>query len=127
MESTEYLIKNNSELPGFLKKFLGKEIKVTIDRPLGSIHPEFGFVYEVNYGYVPGIKMPDGDDLDAYCLGWDKPSKSVRGKVMAIIHRLNDNDDKLVVVAKGFNLYDGEIGKFINFQEKWFESVIIRE
>jgi inorganic pyrophosphatase len=47
---------------------------------------------------VPDTKAPDGEEIDAYFLGIDKPVKKAQGKCIAIIHRLNDDDDKLVVV-----------------------------
>lgn len=36
------------------REFLGKKVSLIFDRPLGSKHPKYGFVYEVN-GYVPGV------------------------------------------------------------------------
>ncbi|PIR40362.1 MAG: hypothetical protein COV33_00095 [Candidatus Zambryskibacteria bacterium CG10_big_fil_rev_8_21_14_0_10_34_34] len=48
------------------KQLLGKEVEVTMDRPLGSKHPKHDFVYEANYGFIEGIKAPDGEDLDSY-------------------------------------------------------------
>jgi inorganic pyrophosphatase len=108
------------------KQFLGKEVEIIVDRPLGSLHPEFGFVYEVNYGYIPGVEVPDGEDLDAYFLGADKPLAKARGKVVAIIHRLNDDDDKLAVAANGYDPGDDEIRRAIDFQEKRFDCEILR-
>jgi len=107
------------------KKFLGKEINVIIDRPLGTKHPEFGFVYEVNYGYVPGVKMPDGEDLDCYCLGPDKPLDKAEGKAIAIVHRFDDDDDKLVIVPSGIEFDEKQIEEMILFQEKYFRHEII--
>lgn len=109
------------------EKFLGKEVEIIFDRPLGTKHPKYGFDYEVNYGYLPGVKAPDGEDLDAYYLGTDKSLKSVKGIVKAIIHRLDDDDDKLVVLPKDIDLSDYEIEKSINFQEKWFKHEILRD
>ena len=37
------------------REWLGRRIRVVIDRPLGSTHPGGGFDYPVNYGYVPGV------------------------------------------------------------------------
>ncbi|MFA6376573.1 MAG: inorganic diphosphatase [Candidatus Paceibacterota bacterium] len=111
---------------GIAKSFLGREAEVIIGRPLGSEHPEFGFVYEVNYGYIEGAKAPDGEKLDAYYLGMDKPLQSAKGKVIAIIHRKNDDDDKLVVAANGFNPKNDKIKKLVDFQEKWFDYEIVR-
>ena len=109
------------------KDYLGKEVEVVIDRPLGSKHPKHGFIYEVNYGYVPGTKSPDGEELDVYYLGIDKPIKKAKGVCVAIIHRTNDNDDKLIVAPKGSKLSDEEIQKLTKFQEKWFKHIIIRK
>jgi inorganic pyrophosphatase len=126
-----YLINKYSEA----KYYLGKEVEVIIDRPLGSKHPKHDFLYEANYGYIPDTKSPDGEELDAYYLGVDKrslaseagkPLKRAKGICIAIIHRTNDNDDKLVVVPKGIKLSNKDIEKQIEFQEKWFKYEIIR-
>ena len=112
----------------FAKEYLGKEIGLEIDRPLGSKHPKHGFIYEVNYGFVPNTKAPDGEEIDAYYLGVDKPVKVAKGKCIAIVHRLNDDDDKLVVVSpEAEKITDKEISKAIRFQEQWFKHVILRE
>ncbi len=108
------------------KDFLGKEVEVTIDRPLGSKHPKYGFIYEVNYGYIPGTMSPDGEELDAYVLGEQKLLKNFKGICIAVIHRIDDDDDKLVIVGQGGTLSDGEIEKQIEFQENWFKHIIIR-
>lgn len=108
------------------KDFLGKIVNVIIDRPMGSKHPKHGFVYVVNYGYIPKTKSPDGEELDAYYLGIDKPIEKVSGICIAVIQRTNDQDDKLVVVPKGADFTDEEIEKLVDFQEKWFKHKIIR-
>ncbi len=107
------------------KGFLGKRVKVICDRPLGTKHPKHGFVYEVNYGYVPGVIAPDGEELDAYFLATNNPISEAEGVCIAIIHRENDDDDKLVVVPEGTTLSDEEIRELVAFQEKWFVSSII--
>ena len=91
------------------KKYLGKIVKVVMDRPLGSKHPKHGYVYPVNYGYIPDTKSGDGEELDAYVLGVNEPLQEFEGQVIAIIHRTNDNDDKLIVVPIGKQLSDEEI------------------
>ena len=121
------LLKEISKINNYVSVFLGKTVKIEIDRPINSKHPKRGFVYEVNYGFVPNTRAPDGEEIDAYRLGVDKPVKEFTGKCAAIIHRSDDNDDKLVVVPKDFkDISDEEILKAINFQEEWFKSVIIR-
>lgn len=108
------------------KTFLGKEVEVTMDRPLGTKHPKHGFVYEVNYGFIQNTLAPDGEELDAYFLGVDGPLEKAKGKVLAIIHRTDNDDDKLVVVPEGIELRDEEIAKLVHFQEQWFTSEIVR-
>lgn len=105
---------------------LGKTVHVTMDRPLGSKHPKHGFVYEVNYGYIAGIKAPDGEDLDAYYLGVDTPLQTGQGICIAIAHRRNDDDDKLIVVPEGVTMTNEEILSAIHFQEQWFDTIIVR-
>jgi inorganic pyrophosphatase len=109
------------------RSFLGKEVEVTMDRPLGSKHPDEGFLYEVNYGYIAGVIAPDGEDLDAYYLASDQPLEKAKGKVIAIIHREDDDDDKLVVVPKEVTLSDEEITKLVSFQEQRHKSFILRK
>lgn len=108
------------------KDFIGKTVEVEMDRPLGTRHPKHGFMYCVNYGFVPGTVSGDGEELDAYLLGVFEPLQSYIGKCIAIIHRINDDDDKLVVVPVGKNYTDEEIRVLTEFQERYFESEIIR-
>ncbi len=115
-----------SESLELAKKYLGQNVEVKIDRQLGSKHPKWGFIYEVNYGYLENIKAPDGEDLDAYVLKVEIPVTKFSGKVVAIVHRLKDDDDKLVVIPDGQYITDEEIEKLTKFQEKFFDHEIIR-
>jgi len=108
------------------KKLLGKEVEITMDRPLGSKHPKHGFVYEANYGFIEGIKAPDGEDLDAYFLGVKEPLQKAKGICIAIAHRKDNDDDKLIVVPNKTEMTDEEIMSVIRFQEQWFDTVIVR-
>ncbi len=107
--------------------FIGQKVNVVIDRPLGSKHPNHGFTYEVNYGYIPNTKSADGEELDAYVLGVDKPITKTRGICIAVIRRTDDNDDKLIVTQDGKDFSDAQIEKLTVFQEKWFKHVILRK
>jgi inorganic pyrophosphatase len=107
--------------------FLGKIVQVTIDRPLGSIHHKFEFKYELNYGFVPNMKSGDGEEIDVYVIGVNEPLKTFTRKCIAVIHRTNDDDDKLIVVPDGVELTDEEIVLATHFQEQFFKSVVIRE
>lgn len=107
--------------------FLGKIVKIKVDRPLGSKHPKHSFIYPVNYGYVPNTISGDGEELDAYILGAFEPLDEFTGKCIAIIHRTNDDDDKLIVVPEDKTYSDAEIMALTEFQERFFTSIIIRE
>ena len=109
------------------KEYLGKIVTVKMDRPLGSKHPKHGFIYPVNYGYIPNTISGDGEELDAYVLGEHKPLNEFNGVVVAIIHRVDDNDDKLVVMAEGRDYSDDQIRALTEFQEQYFKSEIIRK
>lgn len=106
--------------------FLGKEVTIKIDRKLGSRHPKHGFMYIVNYGFIPNTISGDGEELDAYLLGEFEPVNESSGKVIAIIHRTNDDDDKLIVSKNGKEYSDEAIRALTEFQEQYFESIIIR-
>lgn len=107
--------------------YLNLLVDVVIDRQLNSLHPKHGFKYEANYGFIPNTISADGEELDAYVLKVEKPIEKFRGKCIAIIHRINDNDDKLVVIPEDVeNISDEEIKKLTHFQEQYFKSVIIR-
>ena len=107
-------------------QYIGKIVKVKIDRPKGSKHPKYGFEYPVNYGYVEHTKSGDGEELDAYVLGVDFPLKEYEGVCIRVIHRSNDDDDKLIVVPQGLDLRDEDIEKATAFQEKWFTHILVR-
>ncbi len=108
------------------RTFLGQTVTVSIDRPVGSRHPRHGFLYPVNYGFVPGTRAPDGAELDAYVLGVREPLTKFLGFVVAIVHRDDDDDDKLVVLPEGLSLTDAEISDAVRFQERWFRSSVVR-
>lgn len=96
-----------------------------IDRPLGSPHPRHpDILYGVNYGYVPGTLAPDGAALDAYVLGVGEPLTHFRGRCSALVHRLDDDDDKLIVTPEGMTFSDAETMAAVRFQEQFFESVV---
>ena len=105
---------------------LGKIVKVTVDRPLGSYHPKHkDLYYPVNYGFVKGIVAGDGEEQDAYVLGVSEPLTEYTGKVLAIIHRLNDVEDKWVVAPPELTFTKEEIYKQVEFQERYFRIEIL--
>ncbi len=107
-------------------QFLNQLVTVRIDRPLGSRHPQWNSIYPLNYGYVPGTEAPDGDELDAYVLGVFEPINTFTGRCTAVLHRLNDDDDKLILVPEGQDYTDDQILALVEFQERFYQSTIIR-
>lgn len=105
---------------------IGDIVKVIVDRPLGSQHPQYKETYyPINYGFVEGIMATDGEEQDAYILGVDVPVKEFVGKIIAIIHRDDDIEEKWVVVPLNKSYTKEEIKKQVEFQEKYFKSEII--
>lgn len=104
---------------------LGKTVKVIVDRPLGTYHPEHKDVYySLNYGYVEGIIAADGEEQDAYILGVTEPIKEFSGKVIAIIHRFDDIEEKWIVAPEGSFFSKDDILQQVNFQERFFKIEI---
>ena len=104
---------------------IGNIVKVIVDRPLGSHHPKYkNMIYTVNYGYVPGIIAADGEEQDAYILGVNEPITEFTGKVIAVIHRFDDVEEKLIVVPNDASLTKEEIMRQVDFQERFFKIEI---
>lgn len=108
------------------KDYIGKNVEVVIDRPFGSKHPKHGFIYPVNYGYIPNTISGDGEELDCYVLGVFEPVERFDGECIAVIHRTDDDDDKLIIVPDGKQYSDDAIDALTEFQERFFEHTIIR-
>lgn len=109
------------------KDFFGKKVKVVMDRPMGSKHPKWNFIYPINYGYVPNTISGDGEELDAYIVGIFEPVEEYEGKCIAAIHRLDDDDDKLVIAPEEKIYTKQQIEALVEFQERFFEHEIIEE
>ena len=109
-----------------MSRIIGEEFKVIIDRPIGSTHPDNDdVVYEVNYGYIEGVMAPDGEWQDAYILGVDRAVERFTGKVISIIHRIDDIEDKWVVCPDNCMFSQEEILEKVSFQEQFFQVEII--
>ncbi len=105
---------------------LGTIVEVTVDRMMGTFHPEHpDLYYPINYGYIKGIIAPDGEEQDAYIIGVDRPVQYYRGVVVAIVRRNNDIEEKWVVAPAGVLYSREEIETFVHFQEQYFDSVIV--
>ena len=108
-----------------IKEYLGKKVKVNIDRSLGSKHPKCDMIYPINYGYIPNTISGDGMEIDAYVIGEFGPVKTYEGYVVAGIKRLNDKEDKLVVCKQLDKYNKDQIKALVEFQERFFQSEII--
>lgn len=105
---------------------IGDIVTVTVDRPLGSCHPKHeDIVYPINYGYIEGIMAPDGEEQDAYILGVHEAVKSFTGKVIAMVHRFDDVEEKWVVCPANGMFSKDEIADAVRFQEQYFQTEII--
>lgn len=108
-----------------VSSYLGKTVTVSIDRPVGSVHPKCGsIVYPVNYGFLPEVPGGDGEELDVYLLGVDTAVSEFTGKIIGIVHRHNDAEDKLVMAPGGMNFTAEEIADAVKFQEQYYDSEI---
>ena len=110
----------------YFKKYIGKKVTVTVDRKMGSKHPKWGYIYPNNYGYIPNTVSGDGEELDAYILGVFEPVESFEGVCIAVLHRLTDDDDKLIVVPENVDYTDEQINALTEYQERFFKHIIIR-
>lgn len=108
-----------------VKSYLGKTVTISIDRPIGSVHPKHeDVVYPINYGFIPEVLGGDGEELDVYLLGVDTPVKEYSARIIGIVHRHNDVEDKLVAAPEGISFTVEEITEAVRFQEQYYDSEI---
>ncbi len=106
-----------------VEAYLGRTVKIVMDRPIGAEHPKHkGLIYPVNYGYIEGVLGGDGEELDVYLLGVDVPVKEYEARVIAIVHRENDVEDKLVAAPEGMRFSALQIAEAVRFQEQYYIS-----
>lgn len=109
-----------------MKNYLSKIVDLIIDRPLGSAHPEHGFIYPLNYGYIPNTLAGDNEPIDAYLLGVYEPIQQFKGKVIAWVDRLDDNEGKLVIAqVESSDFTEAQVKALIHFQERFFHTEIV--
>ena len=120
-------IYSEEERKALVSSYLGKTVRIKIDRPIGYVHKKPGktLVYPINYGYIPGVLGGDGEELDVYLLGVDEPVEEFEGRIIGIVYRQNDVEDKLIMAPAGAAFDKKTIEKQIDFQEKYYESELI--
>ena len=108
-----------------VKSYLGRTVLIEMDRPIGEPHPKHPeIIYPINYGYIPGVLGGDGEELDVYLLGVDTPVQVYTARIIAIVHRTDDVEDKLVAAPEGMTYTAEEIATAVHFQEQFHESYI---
>ena len=111
------------ERKALARSYLGKTVHIGIDRPIGYVHKK-DMVYPINYGYIPGVLGGDGEEMDVYLLGVDTPVEEFDAHIIAIVHREDDVEDKLVGVPKGITFTAEEIAEAVHFQEQYYSSYV---
>lgn len=105
-----------------IQHWMGRQAHVVIDRPIGYVH--HGLRYPINYGYLPGVMAPDGEEQDVYVLGMQEPLKTFDGRIIAAVRRRDDGEDKLVAAPEGMVFHQAQIAQAIHFQEQFFDSTV---
>ena len=107
-----------------VKSYLGKRVVIGIDRPIGYVHKKenYTLTYPINYGFIPSVLGGDGEELDVYLLGVNEPVSEFECEIIAIAHRHNDVEDKLVGAPVGMKFTKEEIETAIHFQEQYYHT-----
>ena len=109
-----------------VKFYLGKEINIEIARPIGFVHKKekYSLEYKINYGFIPGVLGGDGEELDVYLLGVSEPVERYHCRVIAMVHRENDVEDKLIAAPVGMTFTKNQVAEAVNFQEQYYKTYI---
>lgn len=106
--------------------YLGQSVDIIIDRPVGYVHRKgsYTLTYPINYGYIPDVSGGDGEPLDVYLLGVDEPFRAYSAKIIGVVYRENDVEDKLVAAPAGLYFNQAEIARSVYFQERYYKTYI---
>ncbi len=107
-----------------LRPYLGRIVDIDIDRPVGYVHRkgEKTLIYPINYGYIPGVLGGDGEELDVFLLGVTEPVETFRGRIIGIVYRADDVEDKLIMAPEGMRFTVAEMEAAVYFQEMYYDS-----
>ncbi len=116
----------DAERKELVYSYLGKTVTIGIDRPIGYVHrkKDKTLVYPINYGYIPGVLGGDGEELDVYLLGVDTPVKTYTARIIGIVFRRDDVEDKLLAAPEGMSFDAEEVRQAVYFQERYYDSDI---
>lgn len=117
------------ERRALVTSFLGKTVKIKIDRPIGYVHKKekYSLIYPINYGYIPEVYGGDGEELDVYLLGVDEPVTEYTAEIVGIVYREDDVEDKLIAVPVGMKLSRKQMAEAVEFQEQYYKSRVETE
>ena len=109
-----------------VESYLGKTLKIEIDRPIGYVHRkgEKTLIYPINYGYIPGVLGGDDEELDVFLVGVDEPVSTYEGRIVGIVYRADDVEDKLIMAPEGVSLTASQMACAVYFQEKYYKTTI---
>lgn len=109
-----------------VRGYLGRTVRIEIDRPIGYVHhkEKYDLLYPINYGYIPDVLGGDGEALDVYLMGVDTPVTEFFGRIIGVVHRENDVEDKLIMAPDGICFTAEEIAEAIDFQERYYRTFV---
>lgn len=105
-----------------IQSLLGQTVHIVVDRPIGYVH--HNMVYPINYGYIPDLIAGDGQPQDVYILGVTDPVSIFDGRIIGVIRRRDDTEDKLVAAPEGMRFHQAEIAEATAFQEQYFSTTV---
>ena len=109
-----------------VESYLGKTVTIEIDRPIGYKHHKGGktLLYPINYGYIPGVLGGDDEELDVFLVGVDAPVTTYTGRIIGIVYRADDVEDKLIMAPPDKTFTAEEMARAVYFQEKYYQTTI---
>jgi len=110
------------ERHALVRSYLGEVVDIVIDRPIGYVHKKekYSLTYPINYGYIPEVYGGDGEELDVYLLGVTEAVREYRCRIIGIVFRENDVEDKLIAAPVGVEYSEAEMAAAISFQEQYY-------
>ena len=117
---------SRQERENLIQSYLGKTVSVTVDRPVGFHHVTKGIHldYTINYGFLPGVTGGDGEEQDVYILGVAEPLEVFTGRIIGVVRRYDDNEDKFIAAPEGMTFTTEQMRQQIQFVEKYFDSTV---
>lgn len=109
-----------------VESYLGKIVTIDIDRPVGYVHRkgEKTLTYPINYGYIPNVLGGDGEELDVFLYGVQQAVSGYTGRVVGIVYRADDVEDKLIMAPDGQYPSAAEMARAVYFQEKYYKTTV---